>query len=34
MQNNSQCNMHYIPYKEIVKQKKIEYYHHNKEIVK
>ena len=34
MENNSQCNVKYIPYKEIVKQKAIEYYHKNKEKIK
>ena len=33
MENNSQCNVKCIPYKEIVKQKAIEY-HKNKEKVK
>ena len=30
MTSNCQCNMQYIPYKEIVKQKAREYYHKNK----
>ena len=34
MENNSQCNIQYIPYKEIVKRKALERYHNNKEIVK
>ena len=34
MENNSQCNVKYIRYKEIVKQKAIEYYHKNKEKIK
>ena len=34
MTDNSQCNIKYIPYKEIVKQKSKEYYHKNKEIIK
>ena len=34
MENNSQCNIQYIPYKEIVKQKALEYYHKNKEKIK
>ena len=31
MTANCQCNMQYIPYKEIVKEKAREYYHKNKE---
>ena len=34
MENNSQCNVKYIPYKDIVKEKAIEYYHKNKEKIK
>ena len=34
MENNSQCNIEYIPYKEIVKEKALEYYHNNKEKIK
>ena len=34
MENNYQCNVKYIPYKEIVKKKAIEYYHKNKEKIK
>ena len=34
MTDNYQCNVQYIPYKEIVKQKAIEYYHKNKEKIK
>ena len=34
MTDNSQCNIKYILYKEIVKQKSKEYYHKNKEIIK
>ena len=31
MTSNSQCNIQYIPYKEIVKQKALKYYCKNKE---
>ena len=31
MTSNCECNIEYIPYKEIVKQKVLEYYHKNKE---
>ena len=31
---NCQCNVQYIAYKKIVKQKAIEYYHKNKEKIK
>ena len=31
MTSNSQCNIQYIPYKEIVKQKALEYHCKNKE---
>ena len=31
MTSNCQCNMQYIPYKKIVKQKAREYYHKNEE---
>ena len=34
MENNSQCNIQYIPCKEIVKQKALEYYQKNKEKIK
>ena len=34
METNSQCNIQYIPYKDIVKQKAIEYYCKNKEKIK
>ena len=34
METNSQCNIQYIPYKEIVKQKPLEYYYKNKEKIK
>ena len=34
MTSNSQCNIQYIPYKEIVKQKAKEYYNKNKEKLK
>ena len=34
MTSNCQCNVQYIPYKEIVKQKALEYYHKNKERIK
>ena len=34
MENNSQCNIQYIPYKKIVKQKALEQYHNNKEKMK
>ena len=34
MTSNCQCNVQYIPYKEIVKQKALEYYHKNKEKIK
>ena len=32
MTSNSQCNIHYIPYKEIVKQ--LEYHYKNQEQIK
>ena len=31
MTSNCQCNVQYIPYKEIVKQKALGYYYENKE---
>ena len=31
MENNSQPNIEYIPYKEIAKKKSLEYYYKNKE---
>ena len=34
MTDNSQCNIKYILYKEIVEQKPKEYYHKNKEKIK
>ena len=34
MKDNYQCNIQYIPYKEIAKQKAIEYYHKNIEKIK
>ena len=34
MTSNCECNKQYIPYKEIVTQKAIEYYHKNKERIK
>ena len=34
MASNCECNIQYIPYKEIVKQKALEYYHKNKEKIK
>ena len=34
MTSNCECNIQYIPYKEIVKQKALEYYHKNKERIK
>ena len=34
MTSNSWCNVQYIPYKEIVKEKAREYYHKNKEKIK
>ena len=34
MTSNCECNIQYIPYKEIVKQKALEYYHKNKEKIK
>ena len=34
MTSNCQCNMQYIPYKEIVKQKALESYYKNKEKIK
>ena len=34
MTSNSQCNIQYIPYKEVVKQKAKEYYNKNKEKIK
>ena len=34
MLTNNECDIQYIPYKEIVKQKALEYYHKNKEKIK
>ena len=34
MTSNSQCNIQYIPYKEVVNQKAKEYYNKNKEKIK
>ena len=34
MENNSQPNIEYIPYKEIAKKKSLEYYYKNKEKIK
>ena len=34
MASNRQCNVQYIPCKDIVKQKALEYYHKNKEKIK
>ena len=34
MASNCQCNVQYIPCKEIDKQKALEYYHKNKEKIK
>ena len=34
MENNSQSNIEYIPYKEIAKKKSLEYYYKNKEKIK
>ena len=34
MENNSQWNIKYIPYKEIAKQTTLEYYYKNKENLK
>ena len=34
MTSNCECNIQYIPYKEIVKQKALEYYHKNKGKIK
>ena len=34
MENNSQWNIKYIPYKEIAKQTALEYYYENKEKIK
>ena len=34
MASNCQCNVQYIPYKEFVKQRALEYYHKNKEKIK
>ena len=31
MASNCECNIQYIPYKEIAKQKALEYYYKNKE---
>ena len=34
MTSNCECNVQYIPYKDIVKQKALEYYHKNQEKIK
>ena len=34
MTSNCECNIQYISYKEIVKQKALEYYNKNKESIK
>ena len=34
MSANTECNVQYRPYKEIIKQKRLEYYNKNKEEVK
>ena len=34
MTSDCQCNIQYIPYKETVKQKALEYYYKNKEKIK
>ena len=34
MENNSQSDTQYIPYKEFAKKRAIEYYHNNKEKIK
>ena len=34
MLTNNECDIQYIPYKEIVKQKALEYYYKNKEKIK
>ena len=34
MITNSECNIKYIPYKEVIKQKRLEYYNKNKKEIK
>ena len=34
MTTNTECNVQYIPYKEFIKQKRLEYYNKNKEEIK
>ena len=34
MVTNNECDVQYIPYKEIAKQKALEYYYKNKEKIK
>ena len=34
MSTNSECDVKYIPYKEFIKQKRLEYYNKNKEEIK
>ena len=34
MTSNCQCNIQYIPYKDIVKQEALEYYYKNKKRIK
>ena len=34
MSTNAECDVEYIPYKEFIKQKRLEYYNKNKEEIK
>ena len=34
MSTNAECNVKYIAYKEVIKQKRLEYYNKNKEEIK
>ena len=34
MNTNSKCDVKYIPYKELIKQKRLEYYNKNKKEIK
>ena len=34
MSTNAECDVKYIPYKEFIKQKRLEYYNKNKEEIK
>ena len=34
MSTNNECDVQYIPYKEFIKQKRLEYYNKNKEEIK